>query len=66
MIPHTVPKRPTKGVALPVVARKFRYRSSLAVSRLIYLFMVFFSLSLPFDAPGKDALNSFAIGLASD
>ena len=32
MMPHTVPKRPMNGVALAVVARNGRYRSSRAIS----------------------------------
>src|SRR3990170_8013199 len=34
MIPQTVPNRPMKGVALPVVARKGRYVSMSAISSL--------------------------------
>jgi hypothetical protein len=37
--PHTVPSNPTKGVTLPVVARKVRWVSIFEISVLAALFM---------------------------
>ena len=63
MIPHTVPKRPIKGVVDPVVARKVRYLSSLAASVASTLFSVLFILSISVSSEEWTALKRFARGL---